>query len=500
MTYGVVPTGFNVKRLADIKTDIETELRALFGDINLGPDSVFGQLVGAFAKPAADIWEKMEEVYYSQYPGSAESISLDNVVSINGLSRLAPSRTTVHAVCDGTQGTNVPSGTQLQIADGGEIFETLAAVTISKAAVAKALVTITQATSGKTYRITVEGTNYNYDATGLDSVDTIANSLKVLIDAGSEPVDVSLATGGLITIQGVNDALGVPTVFSVDTTTLTGGTPDGSPQSELTERWSQVLCRAIETGPILALLGTLTDIVTPVSGLDQVDNLIDGNVGSDTETDTNLRIRRKSSLQIVGAATADAIRARLLQEVEGVSAVIIFENTGDVPDGNNRPPHSFEAVVQGGLDTEVAQKIWDTKAAGIATTYGDSGSGVTETAYDDNGDPHDINFSRPVVKYGWVQVVITKYAASEEQYPVNGDSVVKQNIKDLGDTLQIGRDLTIQRWYGPIYEVPGIESATVQHAITDTEGGTPSYSGANLPVDSNVIVLFDLSRIVVTSS
>lgn len=77
MTFGLTAQGFKAKRLVDIQTDLENQLLAEFGDINLDPQSIFGQQIGVFSKVLADLWENMEDVYFSQYPNFAEGISLD---------------------------------------------------------------------------------------------------------------------------------------------------------------------------------------------------------------------------------------------------------------------------------------------------------------------------------------------------------------------------------------------------------------------------------------
>ena len=89
MTFGLTPQGFKSKRLADIKADLENQLLAEFGEINLDPQSLFGQQIGVYSKVLADLWENMEDVYFSQYPNSAEgniimtmkqSLFLDNSI------------------------------------------------------------------------------------------------------------------------------------------------------------------------------------------------------------------------------------------------------------------------------------------------------------------------------------------------------------------------------------------------------------------------------------
>lgn len=50
MTFGLTAQGFKAKRLVDIQTDLENQLLAEFGDINLDPQSIFGQQIGVFSK------------------------------------------------------------------------------------------------------------------------------------------------------------------------------------------------------------------------------------------------------------------------------------------------------------------------------------------------------------------------------------------------------------------------------------------------------------------
>ncbi|MBX9720598.1 MAG: hypothetical protein K2X81_04295, partial [Candidatus Obscuribacterales bacterium] len=87
--FGLTPQGFKIKRLPDIHAENQNLLLAAFGEINLDPQSIFGQLIGVLSKVEADIWENMQDVYFSQYPNSAEGISLDNVVQLNAITRLA---------------------------------------------------------------------------------------------------------------------------------------------------------------------------------------------------------------------------------------------------------------------------------------------------------------------------------------------------------------------------------------------------------------------------
>lgn len=120
--YGLTPAGFNTPRLANVKQFVENDFIATYGNVNLDPQSVAGQIIGIFAKMYADQWENLEDVYFSQYPNSASGVSLDNVVALNGITRLPATQTSVVATCDGLEGTLIPANSLANIPSTGQQF------------------------------------------------------------------------------------------------------------------------------------------------------------------------------------------------------------------------------------------------------------------------------------------------------------------------------------------------------------------------------------------
>ncbi len=121
-----------------------------------------------------------------------------------------------------------------------------------------------------------------------------------------------------------------------------------------------------EYGPIIAYSGTLTVIETPIAGWESIINISDAALGEDQESDVDFRARAEKELALNGKATLDAIRSNLY-EVPNVESVYIFENNSVVEDGEGRPAKSFEVIIQGGDNFEIAQKIWQIKPCGIET-------------------------------------------------------------------------------------------------------------------------------------
>lgn len=115
-TYGISSTGLEIKRLADIKTELEASFRSAFGTAhNIDSRSPSGQLIGILAERESLLWELIEQLYNSQYPDSAEGIPLDNVVSITGTVRKAAIKSTAVITLFGTIGTIIPAGSIVSV-------------------------------------------------------------------------------------------------------------------------------------------------------------------------------------------------------------------------------------------------------------------------------------------------------------------------------------------------------------------------------------------------
>lgn len=661
MTFGLTAQGFKAKRLVDIQTDLENQLLAEFGDINLDPQSIFGQQIGVFSKVLADLWENMEDVYFSQYPNSAEGISLDNVVQLNGITRLAAQQTRVTGVCVGLEGTLINQGALARIPDTGAVFFARANTIITRTqAAAATLQVIALAAQPYTALINNQAFSYSLPVITFTGSFVASNSIVVTLNGvalGAVPFTTNSAltnaaiaamiatspavfavgtpAGNIITIipnAGFNVIINsivitggvsqptyaityqIPVSNNLLTAALTsvinaGSQPvtaidnmDGTitvnaddtdvPFSiavgtnlNITAQATPVVFLSQDFGPIVAPINTLTEILTPISGWISINNPKAGLTGRLIETDAELRIRRNNSLRLLGAGTVESIRARLLQQVPGVTSAFVFENRDltqepilivlnqDLVAGNtivvllngttlptvtfavshlatmnviaaliqNQPevvtatvggtanrtitmnmvsaievimlpndftvsggasqatavikggrfPKSFEAVVQGGTDADVANKIWTTKPAGIQT-FGNTAFTIT----DSQGEFQVINFSRPTPIYIWVTVALTLY--TEEVFPPNGQDLVAAAINTYGSNLGIGVDVLLQRVLAQIFNVPGIASGVMQIASTDLPGDSPLFGTADISIAENEVAIFDLTRITVT--
>ena len=246
---------------------------------------------------------------------------------------------------------------------------------------------------------------------------------------------------------------------------------------------------ATATGPLAAPDGSLTVIVTPVSGVTAVTNAADATVGTNTETDAALRIRRLISLSRAGTATLNGIYNALMNVSEVVQASVV-ENATDSVDGAGRPPHSFEAIVMGGADDDVAAAILAAKGAGIAT-FGTSSADVQ----DSQGVNHTVNFSRPTPVNIYLKITVTRNLDSTKgpTYPSNGDDAIIAAVYAFtGAAGILGREVVLSQLYTPINTVQGIWGIEVQAGLTGSD-----WSTDNLAMTAEQIPAFDPSRITV---
>lgn len=249
---------------------------------------------------------------------------------------------------------------------------------------------------------------------------------------------------------------------------------------------------ATVTGPISANSGTLTVIVTPVSGWNSATNPLDADLGTVQESDTDYRKRQIQELQAPGECTVDAIRADLLL-VAGVIEAFVFENTSMATDGDGVPPKAYECVIWDGSppdadNTEVGQTIWNSKPAGIET-YGST----SVTVKDSQDNDRTVKFSRATGKNVYLTYVLS---VDPETYPVDGDAQVRAAVLAKGATsLKMGSDVIALVLKAAPLVVTGVLD------VTDFRlGFSSSPSGTtNLTIGSREIARLDTSRIGVTS-
>lgn len=214
--------------------------------------------------------------------------------------------------------------------------------------------------------------------------------------------------------------------------------------------------RCTEAGPDgNVAAGSVTTITNPgaVSGIESVTNPAAFTGGRERETDAEFRDRYYRSVDYAGGVNADAIRAALLQNVDGIMDARVFENDTDETDGDGLPPHSIEAVVYGGLDSEIAAQIYALRSAGIQTVGSVSVPVITAS-----GTTKAIRFNRPVPVRVWVRIAGLRTGRS---FPRDGIEQLRAAVVDYIGSQEsggvgVGETLYFQRLPAVLYSVPGV--------------------------------------------
>lgn len=485
---GLTSTGFQRKTLAEIKSEMEESLRSKLGrGINLLPPSVLATIVGIMAEKNGEVWELAEAIYNSQYPDTATGTSLDNVVSLIGLTRLqATKSTSLKQLFFGTIGTVVPAGLLVSVAGNPQgIFELDSAVTLVAGADEVQKINFSATPTNGSFAI-----KYFDQETSLLGFGSSASNVQTALQALTGLTDVtvtgSFASGFTVTFGGLDGKQNQPTLLITQNTLVDNVTPVAVSVAVLTEGvpQGQGVMVSQNTGVLNAPRGSLTEIGTLIAGLNRTLNEEDVVSGRAIETDNELRIRRSNSLQVAGAGTVDAIRSRL-SAILGVTAALVFENTLLVPDLDGRPAKSFEAVVEGGEDAVITQTIWDTKPAGIKTVGNTSG-----LATDTLGESLTVYWSRPTVVDIYLDITIT----SNYLFPVDGAAQVEAAIIAEINALLIGQDVVVvPSLICALDPIPGIIGAVIKLGTAPA----PTLSN-NIIIAAKEIARTDSTKVSVT--
>ena len=326
------------------------------------------------------------------------------------------------------------------------------------------------------YPITSEGNQ-------LDNVVSLTGTVRRGPQFSSINSGVARGTNGTIIPAGtIISVVGNTTARFITQENATINIVDG-----LTFKSANIELLAETAGPLVANAGTLTVIETPVGGMDSFINELDAEVGSETETDAELKARRDQELQIAGAATIEAILSELRAR-ELVEAVIVFQNNTSIIDPDGRPPHSLDIVVLGDDEDDLAEAIFLVVGGGIET-IGD----ITKIVDDSQGFGQTVRFSRPNEIGIWLEADITKGAL----YPVDGDDQVEQAFLDFGSTLTVGQDIIIfgsNSLICAVNDIPGILDIDIRIGKIN-----PPTLNDNVVIAPREIAKFDSSRITVNS-
>lgn len=191
---------------------------------------------------------------------------------------------------------------------------------------------------------------------------------------------------------------------------------------------------------------------TPSIGISSVSYNQSGSmiIGRDTETDEELRERRIESITYTATSILSSIRASVSQ-VSGVQYLNIYENdTSSTVD--SIPAKSFEVVVRGGDEDEIAKAILLKKPAGIQA-YGTT----TKTVKDEDDNSFIIGFTRPTE----LQIDINLTFNSDTSQSDEWKAMIKNELAEAFTKIyNVGDSIYIYNLYYVLNNHPEIKNVT----------------------------------------
>ena len=382
--YGLTPQGPNPKRLDVILNEMHEQISLRTGvNTRQNPQSLLNHLLTNIADRIAELWEFGCDVYYSQYPSSAEGVSLDNAAQYGGTTREMSAKSYYHILCTGIDGTAIPAGTLIASDTNPQTNLMLPAdAEISRAAFNQAAVVMASPDTSTALGVALNGTLYTIQP-----------------DTGKSAAE--------------------------NLTTKTIG--------------SVVTFATAEDGDIMLPNGIATKIVKSVPGMVSVVNVGEYVAGRFKETDMEFRKSYVDKIYHRSSSMLESIKSAILENVQGVLSVAPYENDTNVVDEMGRWPHSVEVVVDGGDTVEIAQQILNTRAGGIST-FG-SVETVLHGVY---GEEIVIRFNRPTYVHVWFRVGVT--LSRNINPPANYVELIKGQILEKVEALKAGESVIPQKF------------------------------------------------------
>lgn len=243
----------------------------------------------------------------------------------------------------------------------------------------------------------------------------------------------------------------------------------------------------VEHGEIQIAAGTVTKIVTVVSGWDTVTNEVAGITGRDIEPDGELLNRMIDSYAINANSTTANIEANLA-ELDGVLDCIVLENYTNQPQQQysiTLDPHSIAVCIVGGEDADIAETIFRRKSAGCGTT------GTTDVTYVDT-EHYDAVYTyqivRPTAVDFDVQVTFFDSDMNSESQAAVKNAIIQDFLGELANPrVKLATTVYASRFYQC---VQAVTDAPIKQILIGLDGGELSTS-VDVPANESPTISTD---------
>lgn len=369
--YGLTGTGFVIPGMADLVEETKKSFKTQFGeDFNTESNSVADKLISVFSEREYQIWLGMGSVYYAQTMQGAEGIYLDDLLGKRGVYRRGKTRGTgsVAMTVDATVPYNTVYPKTNYTVDSD--FEFTSDYQVAGNVIAQ-LIKSEDLVVGN-YRLSIENSttaqvvtlNYNLTATTGGALTAFFGAIKdFIVDntiaSNADRIIIDSSEGAIyIGYDSNKRMIGLSTRVDFRTNPLAG------------QKTILMDVRSIDPGPISRDAHSVINISPVPLGFVAIDNLTAFIDGSDVESDNEYKLRATQVMN-EGKATRPAILSALLNKVEGIEKVRIFNNNTDATNSIGIPPYRFMVVCYGGSTEQISTVLYDTIAASN-NTYGNT--------------------------------------------------------------------------------------------------------------------------------
>lgn len=476
--------GLTIKRFRDIVADTQQRLDAANTNIVITDESnkVANNVANTFCLSLSELYEFVEEIYNSFDVLSAEGVALDRLVMFKNLFRLDEEFSTGGVEFSCTGSVSITPSVQVKD-DRDRILLANETVTLGTGSFRTFYIPYTAtalATAGTKYYIVINSQEFSYTASGGDTFLQVMDAISLAISNDVKYSSTNQA--GLLYVA--NEAFNNVSVIL-------------HPDFSISEYSAMVRFRGQEVGDANYPANTITTLVTSLPNVVSINNPENFDQGRLEESDEELRNRFLGTSGAIGRATVDSI-IKGVSLVEGVDDVSLINNVEDVVSPDGLPPKSFEVIVQGGEDQDIADTILAYAPAGIES-YGT----INTSAVDSKGTSHPIAFTRPANVYIFVRVEYEKYEEFNT-FPTDGEDQIKQAIVGFGESYQPNQDVIPSSLQVPIYQqVQGVGEMRITCGFSNNPTDTsPSsgYSEDSIEIGVRELALFELSRVTVTNT
>lgn len=446
--------GLVIDRQPEILDNLkENAQQDIDSNISIRDDELLGQSYNILSLELAKAQELLEAVNNNFNVLKAEGNNLDDLGTLLGIPRQGNSKsaTTTQYFTD-KNGTVIPLGTLLRNPITLDQFATTSQITVSNLECISIKYSVDQVLNSTTYQVNINDTAYQYTS------DVTATELEIITGLKAS-IDVTAPTLFTATLDTINNYL---IISSVDTTNIKVTFEAYLSTVEVTVKGS---VEAEEFGAISAPSNSVTEMITSTSVV--TTNPTAYTLGRVKESDEEYRERLLTTRSTAGKATVEAIQDDT-SVVDGVTVSNVIENVLTITDPSGRPEHSFETIVQGGTDADVAKAIWTAKPAGIES-HGNT-TVVTEDKY---GNPQSVKLTRPTTVNLAFEVDYTPH--TETDFPSNGESLIVASIENNTNDNTIGEDVIPISYFGDIIgQVGYLENLVVKVQQITNQGDTPN--------------------------